>query len=62
MSGAQIAVAAKTLRMNADAAASIVEVFEAAQQTLPVSPTLPPASGEISTLQCSVSLNSAVSA
>jgi hypothetical protein len=56
MSGAQMAIAAKMLRKNADAAASIVQVLEAAQQTLPVSPTLPPAPGEISTLQCSVSL------
>lgn len=56
MSAAQMAIAAKTLRMNADAAASIVQVLEVVQQTLPVSPTLPPASGEISTLQCSGSL------
>jgi hypothetical protein len=56
MSGAQMAIAAKMLRMNADATASIVQVLEAAQQTLPVSPTLLPASGEISTLQCGVCL------
>jgi hypothetical protein len=39
MSAAQVTIAAKMLRMNADAAAS-----------------LPPPSGEISTLQCSGSL------
>jgi hypothetical protein len=51
MSAAQMANVPKMLRMNANAAASIVQVLEAAQQTLPVSPTLPRASGEISTLQ-----------
>jgi hypothetical protein len=34
MSGAQMAVAAKMLRMNADNAASIVQVLNAAQQNM----------------------------
>jgi hypothetical protein len=34
MSSAQMAVAAKMLRMNADAAASIVKVIEAAQKNI----------------------------
>ena len=34
MSGVQMALAAKMLRMNADAAAAIVQVLDAAQQNL----------------------------
>jgi hypothetical protein len=34
MSGAQMALAARMLRMNADAAESIVKVIEAAQQNI----------------------------
>lgn len=34
MSGVQMAIAAKMLRMNADAAASIVQVLDAAQQNI----------------------------
>jgi hypothetical protein len=34
MSGAQMAVAARMLRMNADNAASIVQVLDAAQQNM----------------------------
>jgi hypothetical protein len=34
MSGVQMAMAAKMLRMNADAAGAIVQVLEAAQQNL----------------------------
>jgi len=34
MGGAQMALAARMLRMNADAAASIVQVIDAAQQNI----------------------------
>jgi len=34
MSGAQMAIAARMLRMNADSAASIVQVLNAAQQNM----------------------------
>ena len=34
MSGVQMALAAKMLRMNADAAASVVQILQAAQQNM----------------------------
>jgi len=49
MSSAQMAVAAKMVRMNADNAACIVEVINAAQRNIASLPTLPLASDRIST-------------
>ncbi len=47
MSNVQMAIAAKMLRMNADAASAIVQVLDAAQQNSPIWRMSPPVSDRI---------------